>query len=793
MTSCINLWFVTALKEKQYFTAYLQALKQGSCKNKVIRAMYTGPECVGKSSIMKVFTQQRLAFYQDPTQIADQSDKMVHLKVYKIKDRTTYSLYLIWENNIHEIVQLQYDNLINDQQISKLMYEQTRIQPILIHDQHQSETIQSAVGNEYATSTTSSRTDASTIVSTDDDLFLQQCRDFFRYYYPSWLNKTADDSQYAKIWDFGGHSIYHVTHQPFLSGNSIYILVFKITQNIHDRVMTRDGRLLNVTYLQSMQEWLTSIIGANASQDKIVATIDNDEVEYSLPIVILVASHGDCITNRQERINRFKNFEQELISKMPRYRSNIYTSRIVFNCNSDDNSSNTLIERERCSIRLHEIMKSFVQSLPFMRNPIPIRWYIMATILHMPTDSGNNELIASIINRIRATRVHKIMTIQQIQSLAKDFGLYEGDDELIAMLSYLHDLGEVIFCRAADGVIVTDVDWLLHIFRAIIQLQDCSSGSLEMQSLYRTASQTGKISTKYINHVLLPKMLDDKTKKSIISLMENYDILCKIKSNDDEEDCQYFVPYLLGSDVKPFDLSEYHVSEMLYFGYEHYDIPYIPDGIYYCLLSSCLKEWNNAKVDLYYQCAKFYLPSKYHYIIISKDNSHIALQYCYQKLDNRATANIIKSAVETSIYQNRPHDIVKEKLSTLIKDRMPKFKGATIRYYVRCNRCRSLSFVENESQTGNLVQCQNKSCNKLFESQSVNDWMYLNEEHAKGKLNHKLNLLYLILHFCNTSMKVGPYRATLVYQAGIAYTLNKFDVVNSLKLNQAKITLVCLY
>ena len=714
----------------------MQALKQGSCKNKVIRAMYAGPECVGKSSIMRVFTRQQLVNLQDPTQIADQSDKMVHLKIYKIKDRTTYNLRQIWENNVYEIVQLQYENQINNQQISKLTRELIE-KHLSINDQQQVSTVQST-SNQHITTITTSRT------LTNNNLFSQQYQDFFQYFYPSWLKNTNDDSQYAKIWDFGGHSIYHVTHQPFLSGNSIYILVFNINQTINDRVVTRDGQLLNTTYLQSMQEWLTSIIGGNSNQDKMTATVNNDKVEYSLPIIILVASHGDYVENEKQGLDRFINFEHELRAKMPCYNSNIYSSRIIFNCNPDDNSNETLAEREQCSLHLHEIMKSFVQSLPFMSNPIPIRWYIMATILHTPVNS-NNEVISSVINQIRATRVRKIMAIQEVQSISKDFGLYEGDNELISMLSYLHDLGEIIFYRKAgqNGMIVTDVDWLLRIFRAIIQLHDCLSGSLEIQSLYDEARRTGKISIKYIHHVLLPYELDNDTKTNIIALMETYDILCMIKDDNNPDRCHYFVPYLLQHDVKPFDLSEYHVSEILYIGYEHSDIPYIPDGIYYCLLSSCLKEWNNTKVELYYQCAKFYLTSSSHYIIIKKDQSHIALQYCYQKLRKSSSAMLILSAVETSIYKNRPHDIIKEKLSLLINDRMPKFKGAIIRYYVRCNRCKDLTFIQNENEplVENLIQCQH--CNMLFESQAVNDWIYLNEKYEDGKLNHQFNLNYV--------------------------------------------------
>ena len=54
--------------------------------------------------------------------------------------------------------------------------------------------------------------------------------------------------------------------------------------------------------------------------------------------------------------------------------------------------------------------------------------------------------------------------------------------------------------------------------------------------------------------------------------------------------------------------------------------------------------------------------------------------------------------------------------------------------------CNNLTYIENKSDShdGNLVQCQNQSCNKLFESQSVTDWIYLNEEKQKGKRNHQV-------------------------------------------------------
>ncbi|RDD38975.1 hypothetical protein TrispH2_010193 [Trichoplax sp. H2] len=356
----------------------------------------------------------------------------------------------------------------------------------------------------------------------------------------------------------------------------------------------------------------------------------------------------------------------------------------------------------------------------------------MARILNksLPTNS-NNQPASSIINQIRHSQVHNIMTMQQIVTLSQQYGLYENHDELIAMLMYLHDLGEVIYCDKVgdDGIIITNVNWLLNIFRSIIQLQDFVQGGAQIQRDYEIASKTGKLSRSYIDHAIYKFNLDDNSKQTILALMDAYDILCSItnEKNDNGEECQYFVPYLLRDDVKPFDLPNYHQSDWLYIGYERTDIAYLPDGIYYCLLSSCLKEWNNTDVELYYQCAKYYLANDNHYLVVKKEESHIGLQYCYQKINETKRSQSIIDKVTNSIFVKRPHEIVKNKLISTVNERMVKFKGAACRYFVKCSECNTPTSITEEYKEGdqNWIQC--KHCKMEFASQSLNDWMIYNE------------------------------------------------------------------
>ncbi|RDD37911.1 Kinesin light chain [Trichoplax sp. H2] len=728
-----------ALQEKKYYNAYRKSLKHGHCFNHLIRGMFIGARNVGKTSVRKIFTKQRLN-NPSPTQVAENLDIMVETAYYNVMNLEGCDWTEILDDKVKTVIQhLAQTSIDRQDNLSQQVTDMDPIdQPVITNNP--------PVSNGQQHSVDSSATDVITqdgaIARTEIPIQSQSKRGLHQYYCSSIVDQNThkdDKNQYVKIWDFAGHAVYHLTHYPFISVNSIYILVFNINQDINDKVTTRNNQLLKTTYLQAMQEWLTSIIAGHTSQSTINVNIQSEDgqhlppSQHSLPIIILVASHGDYITNEEDGRTRFNQFVSTLTSRMPSYASHIYSSGIIFNCNPLDSTPSTLQERQQCCLRLHGIIKAFVQSLPFITNPIPIRWYIMATILNksLPTNS-NNHSACSIINKIRHSQVHNIMTMQQIVTLSQQYGLYENHDELIAMLMYLHDLGEVIYCDKVgdDGIIITNVDWLLNIFRSIIQLQDFVQGGAQIKRDYEIASTTGKLSRSYIDHAIYKFNLDDDSKQTILALMDAYDILCSItnEKNDNGEECQYFVPYLLRDDVKPFDLPKCHQSDWLYIGYERTDIPYLPDGIYYCLLSSCLKEWNNKDVKLCYQCARYYLENDDHYLVVKKEESHIGLQYCYQKINEPKTSQLIKDKVKNSIFVKRPHEIVKNKLISTVNERMVKFKGADCRYFVKCSECNTQTSITEEYKEGdqNWIRC--KHCRMEFASQSLNDWMIYNEK-----------------------------------------------------------------
>ncbi|RDD39773.1 Kinesin light chain [Trichoplax sp. H2] len=732
--SCDISYQVKDSQEMKYYNAYIKVLNLCDGHNNLIRGIFIGPRGVGKSSIRKVFSQQNLIGNASPTQVVENTGILVNTEDYRLNYLENRDWTKILDDKVKAAIkQLAETSMDNQDKFNQQIGQFATTDNL-------SET--NPPGGNTPFVLVRSNLQEVEIPSKETEIESESKLSLRKYYLSSNFDQMADErhnNQFVKLWDFGGHPIYHVTHYPFISANSIYILVFDITQELNNKVKIRKGELStgNMTYLQAMQEWLKSIIGCYRSQSTITVKINDKDKSYQLPIIIMVASHGDCITDNKKQTSRFNKFVSGLMSSMPAYARNIYSSGIIFNCNPDHTSESTKVQRQQCCHRLLSIIKTFIRQLPFMSNPIPIRWYIMAALLKK---SIHNEATSSDNNEIRNSQVRNIMTMKQMETLAQEYGLFESREKMIAMLKYLHDLGEVIYCDnvRSEAIIITNVDWLLNIFRSIIPIQvnNFTQEDIPMKQEYDIACLTGRLSRRYIDEAILKFDLDENNTRTILELMEAYDILCTIRSELDENGTgsQYFVPYLLQQDVAPFDLSTYHVSDWLYIGYKQEDIPYLPDGIYYCLLSSCLREWNNTDVEVYYQCAKYYLVNDNYYLIVKKEKSHIGLQYCYQKSDPPAIYNSVIDKVKNSIFVERTHNIVKNKLIAIMKMRMMKFQEEHCRFYVKCSKCsEQIPIVkEYKKEDENLIRCQH--CKNVLSSQSLNDWIIYKEELWNGLL-----------------------------------------------------------
>ncbi|EDV21971.1 uncharacterized protein TRIADDRAFT_59496 [Trichoplax adhaerens] len=286
------------LGEKKYYNLYNKALNNCYCFNDLIHGKFIGPPSIGKSSIAKVFTQQESNKNKPPDKVVNHSDGILKTEFnqfYCLQNSKTYNFTEVLDDKIKTAIREFSVAELESQQNNDMQKSNKSQQDQLTMADNLSLTI---VKDDDKQSSMSSDNIADASNKTESKF------SFAESYAPR-INENKDkfeDNQYVKVWDFSDPAIYHVCQYLFRSSNSIYFLVFSIEQGVKDLVKTREGQLLNMTYSQAIQELLVSIICYHSSRNQVYVNIDDRDAEFSLPIIILVASHSDCTTEVKNEI-----------------------------------------------------------------------------------------------------------------------------------------------------------------------------------------------------------------------------------------------------------------------------------------------------------------------------------------------------------------------------------------------------------------------------------------------------------------------------------------------------------
>ncbi|EDV19153.1 uncharacterized protein TRIADDRAFT_62404 [Trichoplax adhaerens] len=705
-------------REKEYKEAYVEARRYVSCRNEIIRIIITGPQNVGKSCLIQAFIQQGFIHAVEATTAEVITKELVKLVTYNMDDKSV--------DDFKAVLARKVITAIGDVKLLKREEES--------HSDSSSNNIESSTPSPStqldSTASTSNLVETSpqTTQADEDMIPLDFLKNYFRGSSESDRASVIDHSHYDKLWDVACHSIYHITHQPFLSHNYIYLLVLDMSQDMNNHVVNQEGENTEMTYLEAVQEWLASIIGSSKSIAKTKAKINGVSEDIVWPIVILVGTHADKLGDEKACQERFKIFENTILQEFPFYSDHIYGSRIIFNCNHKDNSEETRSQRQKNCTKLHNILWDFVDHQPSIDplSKISHKWYIMAAILQaFPTKLNQS--------------VSRIMTAEEIKLLAEEYKLCDGTEDVHQMLRCLHDLREIVYCQnePVQGEVVTQVEWLLDVFRSIIQLHKPDSKMLTRKKEYIEAGKIGIMSQNYINSKFDKLKVEEKERKFLLDLMESYGIICKVRKEDDDSTDQYFVPYLLRSNSQELDCKGFKESGWLYVGFKPSQMPNIPDGILFCLLVSCYKEWKKLKIELRYKCEKYRLKEDCYDIVVKKESSYIGIQYRYRMVPNKPQIQKTIEAKVKKFINEKPYEFLRNKLASLIKERMPGCTKSDCSYFIKCPSCNRFNPVSDPLDgSSNVIFCD---CSDTSESGSIHKWVMSSGKLISDKLESLLD------------------------------------------------------
>ncbi|RDD36309.1 hypothetical protein TrispH2_011652, partial [Trichoplax sp. H2] len=395
----------------------------------------------------------------------------------------------------------------------------------------------------------------------------------------------------------------------------------------------------------------------------------------------------------------------------------------------DGNQSKDLEETVNSSSwnKLCEKIQNCILDVPFFKQKIKLKWYIMAELFDNPILVSDRN-ISHTLDKQNSTGMQYIQTLEQVYTKATN---RMEQSEIINVLKFLHGIGEIIFSQYSetDSLIVTELSWFYDNFRKISTLVDnykqrrlaSSSKSREYCKWARDYGIVTKASVKCaISHeALLEEDID-----SLLQVMEQNRLIYKASRNLEDIKAstyeQYFLPYLLSLRKKETgnELKCGFQSSWLYLGYDKHSPLYITDQIFHQFLLSSQSELD---VELYYHSAK-YLPKHGNYtIIVGKSASHIRIQYCYEIIGEPKEDYQIKTKAISALSNDQLYVYFKTMLSKIVKDVCPERQEFDCGYFFPCLKCDQL-MAYSSHVAARIIKCTNAKCRTKHKLANMKGW-----------------------------------------------------------------------
>ena len=232
------------------------------------------------------------------------------------------------------------------------------------------------------------------------------------------------DEIHSMMWDFAGQSVYYATHPLFLTARAIYLLVYNLSQDPHEKAMpvVKQGVYKKIqdnfslkTNLDYLDFWMTSVASL-ASPDKDY-DVDHESgvLPKKLPAVLLVCTHADKPYRGCDPFELANEIFGTLKDKP--YGPQLADVFVVDNTKSGSDSECNEVAR------LREVVLAVAKALPHVNEVIPIKWLRYEKCLQT----------------LKSER-HHCISLAQAKRLAAEVCIINNDSEILTLLDFLNDL-----------------------------------------------------------------------------------------------------------------------------------------------------------------------------------------------------------------------------------------------------------------------------------------------------------------------------------------------------------------
>ena len=348
-------------------------------------------------------------------------------------------------------------------------------------------------------------------------------------------NVENDKDVYSVLWDFGGQSVYYVTHPLFLTSRAIYLLVYDLTRSPHDRAnpLVRQGMFKKIednfnlkTNMDYLDFWMTSVASLASERGNQPEGSNSVLTPETLPPVFLVCTHADDLHDGVDP-SALANEIFDFLQNKP-YCGHLFEHVFVV----DNTKSGGKSECPEVS-RLRQEVLAVAKELPQMTEAIPIKWLQYEKALQVMKEEG-----------------HQWISLEKAKEIASEVCKINDDQEILTLLNFLHDQRILIHFDDSpelNKLVVLDAQWLIDVFKKVITVKRYDHDEREFKDLWRKVEKTGILEEKLLEHVWSALLDQKETFDSLIAVMEKFSLMCPWPSSDASCGKQYLVPSMLMS------------------------------------------------------------------------------------------------------------------------------------------------------------------------------------------------------------------------------------------------------
>ena len=344
--------------------------------------------------------------------------------------------------------------------------------------------------------------------------------------------KMLHKAKWIHLLDSGGQPQFIDLLRMFVRGNSLYIIVMKVTESLHDKPLftysingkpVSARREMTMTNLQIIESFVRSVVAASR---------DN-----SNPAFVIVATHIDKILWHRNLVKVLNDKNRELQEHLEEF----ITQFIFYNRDSKELifPINNLCKRNRKVLSTEIRNRIMSHSNISFSVDIPVRWYIYD--IKMKEEASKET--------------HGMISLQSCYTVGSKLGMTESEvkqcliylDSMRLCIYYPNLLPHVVFTNPqflidslSNIVRLSFVDNLKKILPKGVGLSDETIMSLKRDGVF------DEFLLDNLGLTFLPTLF---SKTDLLSLLELFRLISPIKAMIKDAPRQYFIPVLLPAET----------------------------------------------------------------------------------------------------------------------------------------------------------------------------------------------------------------------------------------------------